>query len=122
MDERTKAAFASVSETSKQLITLATGILGLEITFAKDIIGCNSNITETAKCFLHGSWFLLLSSIVAGVWMLLAVTGSLSKVDTLTPKTIYEPNIRIPAVVQVLLFIGGLLLSVWFGTQIYGKT
>jgi hypothetical protein len=38
VDDQTKAAFSSAADTSKQLITLATGLLGLEITFAKFLL------------------------------------------------------------------------------------
>jgi hypothetical protein len=112
MDEQTKAAFASASDTSKQLITLATGVLALEITFAKDVV---LKLDATAKSLIGVSWILLLLSVVAGVWTLLALTGSLSQGTALTPQSISGSNVRIPAVLQVLLFIGGLLLTVWFG-------
>jgi hypothetical protein len=120
MDERAKAAFASVSDTSKQLITLATGILGLEITFSKDIIG--SDICYTYLRILGSSWVCFLLSIVAGVWLLLAVTGTLGKGAMPTSETTYQTNIRIPAFIQILFFLVGLVLSVWFGMQSFGKT
>ena len=114
MDDHTKAAFASASDTSKQLITLATALLALEITFAKDVIG---NIDATAKTLLGFSWILLLFSVIAGIWTLLAITGSLGKGNTLSPKAISGSNIRIPAILQIILFLGGLLLTVWFGVR-----
>lgn len=114
MDEQTKTAFASASETSKQLITLATGILALEITFAKDVI---VNLDAAAKCLIGTSWVLLLLSVIAGVWTLLALTGSLAQKSAPTAQSIFGLNVRIPAVVQILLFLGGLILTVWFGVR-----
>ena len=38
MNDQTKAAFASAADTAKQLITLATGLLGLEIAFLKGLV------------------------------------------------------------------------------------
>jgi hypothetical protein len=114
MDEHAKAAFASASDTSKQLITLATGLLALEITFAKDVIG---KLDATAKCLVGVSWILLLLSVVAGVWTLLALTGSLSQSIAPAAGAISGSNVRIPATVQILLFLGGLILTVWFGMR-----
>lgn len=114
MDEQTKAAFASATDTSKQLITLATGVLALEITFAKDVV---LKLDATAKRLIGVSWIFLLLSVVAGVWTLLALTGSLGQGTDLTPKAISGSNVRIPAILQILLFLGGLLLTVWFGIR-----
>ena len=115
MDDQTKAAFASASEIAKQLITLASGILALEVTFAKNIM--DSKLDQTAKYLLAGSWILFLLSVLAGVSSLLALTGSLGQHDSLTPKTIYGSNIRIPTLFQILLFLGGLGFTVWFGIR-----
>ena len=115
MDDQTKAAFASASDIAKQLITLASGILALEVTFAKNIM--DAKLDQNAKYLLTGSWILFLLSVTAGVWTLLALTGSLGKLGPLTPSAIYGSNVRIPAFFQILLFLGGLGLSVWFGIR-----
>lgn len=114
MDEQAKAAFGSASDTSKQLITLATGLLALEITFAKDVI---VNLDAAAKCLTGMSWVLLLLSVIAGVWTLLALTGSLAKMSAPTSQSILGRNVRIPAILQILLFLSGLILTVWFGVR-----
>lgn len=115
MDDQSKAAFTSASDIAKQLITLASGILALEVTFAKNIL--DAKLDQTSRYLLSGSWIFFLLSVVAGVWSLLALTGSLGQSESLTPRTIYGSNIRIPAFVQILLFLGGLALSVWFGIR-----
>ena len=114
MDEQTKTAFASASDTSKQLITLATGLLALEITFAKDVL---VKLDAAAKCLIGTSWVLLLLSVIAGVWTLLALTGSLAQASAPKAQSIFGLNVRIPATVQILLFLGGLILTVWFGVR-----
>ena len=114
MDEQVKMTFSSASDITKQLITLATGVLALEITFAKDVIG---KLDSSAKCLIGLSWVLLLSSVIAGVWTLLALTGSLAKESALTSQSIFNRNVRIPSILQVLLFLGGLILTVWFGIR-----
>jgi hypothetical protein len=113
MDDQTKAAFAGVSDVAKQLITLATGVLVLEITFAKNIQ--DSSLDRAAKHLLAGSWLLFLLSVVAGVWTLLALTGCLGQDEPVTARTIYGSNVRLPAVLQISLFLVGLGLTIWFG-------
>lgn len=115
MDDQSKAAFASASDIANQLITLASGILVLEVTFAKNIM--DAKLDQFEKYLLSGSWILFLLSIIAGVWSLLALTGSLGQGEILTPKTIYGSNIRVPMFFQIFLFLGGLALSVWFGIR-----
>lgn len=112
MNEQIKASFASASESSKQSITLATGLIGLEITFAKDLV---KQLNCTGKFLIGSSWVFLMLSVVAGIWSLLAITGSLGSTTPLTVRTIYSPNIRIPSILQILLFLLGLLFTVIFG-------
>lgn len=115
MDDQTKAAFASAADTSKQLITLATGILALEITFKRDVVG---PLGGSAMNLLALSWVMLLLSVVAGVWTLLALTGSLAAQAPPTPQSISRTNVRVPAVLQILLFLSGLACTVWFGARV----
>jgi len=114
MDEQTKAAFASASDSCKQLIALATGLIGLEITFAKDVI---KGVDGMSRCIIGYSWFFLLISVIAGVWTLLALTGSLGSNHHVTQKSIFGTNVRFPAVSQIILFLIGLILTVVFGIR-----
>jgi hypothetical protein len=115
MDERCKAAFESARDTAKQLIVLSTGVLALTVTFAKDFL---KNVAED-KMLVHAAWYVLLVSCAAGVWVLLAVTGTLGsrKRSSVSHTDVYEPNISAPAVIQVLTFGFGLLLAVIFGVR-----
>lgn len=112
-DDQTKLALASVSDTLKQILTLSTGILTLEITFFGFILGksAEKGITGAAHTLLLASWIFFLISALFGVIALLALTGTLSK-STLTPTTVYNINIRGPALIQVACFILGLALTV----------
>jgi hypothetical protein len=112
MDERTKQAFQAANDSFKQMMTLSTGVLTLEITFLKDII---TNLSCTAYLSLGLSWFSFLIALLAGIAGLLATTGSLSKARTLTPASIYEANILLPALTQVLFFALGMVFTVAFG-------
>lgn len=112
MDDQAKAAFASASESSKLLITLATGLLALEITFAKDIV---VTLSRTGRILVGVSWALFLLSVVAGLWTQFALTGSLGVATVPTATTIFNSNVRIPATAQILLFLAGLGCTVAFG-------
>jgi hypothetical protein len=97
MDDQTKLAFSSVTDLTKQLITLATGVVTVQASFAKMFYA------QAVDRHWEGwvSWTLLLFSLVAGVWALMAVAGTVSKEPTLTPMSTYsgpssfrvEPNI-----------------------------
>jgi hypothetical protein len=116
MDDQTKAAFASAADSSKQLITLATAMLTLEVTFSKNILETPGPL---AQFLIAISWVCLLLSVLAGVLTLLALTGSLG--STTAPPTaggINSSNITRPAMFQVVLFLAGLLLTVVFGMTV----
>ena len=114
MDDHVKAAFSSAADTSKQLITLATALIGAEVTFAKDIL---KNYDFTTKVLIGSSWVLLLVSVVFGVWTLMALTGSLGKEEPPKAAEIFGKNICLPAICQIILFLAALLITVVFAIR-----
>ena len=119
MDERRKKAFDFAQETSKQLITLATVIIGLTVTFGKDFAG---SVQGCARFLAIGSWALFLLSILFGLMTLMAMTGSLEpKRDPNRPSgpppvaSIRGSNVTVPSIIQVVLFFLALMAAVWFG-------
>jgi len=113
MQEQRKKAFDFAQETSKQLITLATAIVGLTITFAKDFVG---GVHGFPRFLAISTWALLLASIAFGLLTLMALTGSLEPgADNSTSPSIRGSNVTAPATAQILLFFFGLLVAVWFG-------
>ena len=111
MDEQRKKAFDFAQETSKQLITLATAIIGLTVTFGKDFAG---SVHGGARVLAISAWVLFLLSILFGLLTLMALTGSLEAKGHTAP-SIRGSNVTIPAATQILLFFLGLVASVWFG-------
>ena len=112
MSEGNNAAFSSASDVAKQLITLATGVLALTITFTKDV---------TANAAVHreilvAAWVVYLASLLAGIWTLLALTGSLER----GTKSIYCWNVRIPALAQVLLFLSATVVIIIYAALSLG--
>ncbi len=112
MDDQTKQAFQATTDALKQMMTLSTGVLTLEVTFLKDII---KDLPIVAYIALGTSWVLFLLALLSGVAGLLALTGSLGRESELSPSSIYASNIRVPALGQVLFFASGMALTVVFG-------
>lgn len=127
MNERKKQAFEFARDTTKQLITLSTGIIALTITFSKDVIG---NPSPFHRNLLVLSWLSFLLSVVLGVWTLLALTGTLEPQETKATKTKLEENenltgepsirggnVTLPSLFQIVTFLIGLGFTVWFGIE-----
>jgi hypothetical protein len=111
ISEQRKAAFDSASDVTKQLITLATGIIAISITFSKDIIGN----TTAHRAFLSASWIVYVVSIVFGVWTLLAITGELEPKTTLSrDPSIRQSNVTAPSAIQILMFLAATVLLVLY--------
>jgi len=111
VDEQVKLAFAAVSDLTKQLITLGTGVLTLEVAFTKAFV----EKAVTVHWQGLAAWVLLLSSVVAGIWVMMALAGTQAKEPELKSELLYARNIRIPSTFQVLLFVLGMVMSIWFG-------
>ncbi|WP_294294869.1 hypothetical protein [uncultured Chryseobacterium sp.] len=117
MTEESKKAFDFAADTVKQLITLATGIIAITITFLKDILG---SAIVSNSIFLFISWGLFIFSILFGIFALQALTGSLQprRINTTvlnTPPNINTSNIRIQVGLQIVFFISALICTVIFG-------
>jgi hypothetical protein len=110
MSDRTKA-FDFAIDTSKQLLTLATGIIALTVTFAKDVTGDTSGCADV---LLAVAWVLYILSIVAGVGTLMTLTGNLERPQS-AEASIYAGNIKLFAGCQVGTFLLGIVLTVVFG-------
>jgi len=115
MDDQTKQAFQGTSDALKQMMTLSTGVLTLEVTLLKDII---KNLPTIAYVALGTSWVSFLLALLLGIVGLLAVTGTLGRTADLSPSSIYAANIRIPAFGQVVFFGLGMTLTVVFGVML----
>jgi hypothetical protein len=98
------ASFQFAKETVTQLITLATGVIGISVTFAKEV---RSRSKTGDPTLLFRSWIVLLVSIVFGVWTLMALTGSLAE-DNVSNGAIYEFNVRFPSAMQIIVFLVGI--------------
>src|SRR5687768_8878476 len=72
----------ATADAAKQIITLSTGIIALTVTFLKDVFGLGSAAgPATLPWTLYAAWFFLGLAVLAGLWTLLGVSGSLDAVD-----------------------------------------
>ena len=107
MEERTKLAFDFAAETTKQLITLSTGILALSVTFSKDVL---QNVAGLGRWTLIIAWAIYLISITFGLSTLMALTGNLEPEPPAAGRTLSDASIRAPkikkmSIVQVCSFL-----------------
>lgn len=103
-------SFDFAAGVAKQLITLSTAFITITITFSKDITKDHSGII----C-LYLSWIAFGLTIVFGIWTLMALTGTLKFTIKDDNKSIYDKNIKNPALAQVILFILALLFTIIYG-------
>ena len=111
MTDEIKKAFDFAADLTKQLITLATGIIGLTITFTKDFV---RNAPASAHVFAYWAWYLFLLSIALGILTLSTLTGNLARKTNPTP---YASNSTFFSILQFLTFGAGLVLTVIFAVK-----
>ena len=111
MEEPIKKAFDFAQESTKQIITLSTGVIALTITFSKDFATSTSGVRVIALW----SWVFFLLSVLFGLWTLLALTGSLEPASGEARPSIRGRNVTLPSALQILMFFGALVLTVVYG-------
>jgi hypothetical protein len=117
MTEPQKLAFSLAFDLAKQLITIATGILALTVTFRKDIAGGANKVEKWLKI----AWVAYLLSVLSGIWTMMALTGSLMPTPPQAPVLIFEENVRRPAAAQVLFFLAATLSLILYGIRAWPK-
>jgi len=113
LNDAAAKAFDFAQDVTKQVLTLATAIIALTITFFKDFAG---HSTYTVKVVMGASWIAYLVSVVLGLWTLMALTGTLEPLRPADARlSIQGTNVRLPALLQVMSFLVALILSVCAG-------
>jgi hypothetical protein len=115
LDEQTKTAFEFARDITIQLITLATGVIALEVTLLKDIV---ENAPEAVRMWALASWIVFGLSIVFGVATVLALTGTLQPKDSSKTPKIWEPSVRRFSGAQIVSFLVGLSMTIIFGGKV----
>lgn len=107
-------AYKSANDLTIQLITLASGILALSITFMRDVVK-----SDSPTWALKGAWIILLLSVCCGVWALMGITGDIFAVTTGSKelKASYGLNIIIPSAFQITSFVTAIILLIIYGAR-----
>jgi hypothetical protein len=107
LDPQLQKSFEFASDSVKQLITLATGVTALTVTFAKDVQGSTAGSPHGT---LTAAWVFYLISIVCGAWAQLALTGEIATINR-TPE-LFRSNVVFPATLQVAAFLVATVLII----------
>jgi hypothetical protein len=117
VDSRDKS-FAAAGETSKLLITLATGVIAFCVTLANPEQGKLTALlplTSCQKALLACSWTVLLFCAGFGIWVQLSITHVLSQDTKEKPADVWSIKIRFPYMLQIGAFVVGMALLVAYG-------
>src|SRR4051794_24815947 len=106
-------AFDFTQETTKQLLTLATAIFALTLTFVTDI--ANTQQAKNVIEWLHVGWGGYILSIVFGVGVLLTLEGNLERPNDGEKPSIYANNITWMMRLQIGSFAVALIFTAIFG-------
>jgi hypothetical protein len=109
IEENVKLAFEAARDTTKQMLTLASAILAVTITFSTDIA---VRATPKDRPWLYAAWVLYAVSVLAGSATLMPLTGNLERA---TGQSVYASAIRIPATAQAISFVFAIFATVLFG-------
>jgi hypothetical protein len=112
VNPRAEKAFDFALDVTKQLITLATAVIALTITFLTDV--AKEASADTAR-WLQAGWVFYLVSIAFGILTLMALTGTLGDTKSSDPPSINASNILMFAKVQVGSFFVAVALTLVFG-------
>lgn len=115
MTEREKQSFDFAADATKQIITLSTAVIGLTVTFLKDILQTPTSYGWTLKA----AWFLYALAATAGLWHLLGLAGSLGNKDKVPDAklSIYSQNASFPMFLQLVCFVLAVVFTIAFGWQ-----
>jgi hypothetical protein len=112
MDGRTEQAFSSAQEASKQVLTLATGLVAITVAFLNNL---KSAVSSSALVYLHLAWICAGVSVLCGIVTLMLLTGQLGRGEKFAPEAIYSRPIAWAFLGQFGLFIAGLALTIACG-------
>jgi hypothetical protein len=111
MEEAVKKAFDFAADLTKQLITLATAIIGLTVTLGKDVL---QKTPPNSRPWAIASWTAFLFSIACGILTLMALTGTLDQDPKRppVPVSIRCSSVKTYSGLQAISFLAALILTV----------
>lgn len=102
--EQVRLAHEFAANFSRDLVTLAAGVLAFSMTFAREFLG---DRRRRVRLILACSWLLYLVSIGAGILVNMALTGSLMGSDAVTE---VADSVLLPGQIQVIAFVAATLI------------
>jgi hypothetical protein len=106
-------AFDFAQETTKQVLTLSSGIIAITVTFLN---GDLKTYPQSTRQLLEIGWALYLASILFGIVTLMALAGNLERPNQPNKQpSIYARNIVVPSILQLLTFLAAVALTAAFG-------
>lgn len=103
-----KQAFDFAADATKQLITVATGVVTATAVFSKDL-------DTTARYWALASWIVLTISVLFGLAALLNMTGNLHNAIVNSVPPILSDGIQFFSKLQLGSFLLGIILVMIFG-------
>ena len=113
MDDQRLKSFDFAQETTKQLLTLATAIFALTLTFVEDIAG-----PDPAIEWLYWAWALYIASVFFGIVTLMMLAGNLERPHDGGQPSIYAGDTIAVSALQILSFLAALVLTLVFGAKV----
>jgi hypothetical protein len=112
----------AAAETTKQIVTLATAVIGLTVTFADEFrTVTDAAVPLEAHWSLKAAWLAHGIAIVLGVWTLMAITGiqNAAALSTTVPDA-NATSVRIPALLMIVAFAAGMIFVIVAGFVRFG--
>jgi hypothetical protein len=109
-DTQFAAGIALASEISKQLITVASALIAVGVTFGNSVA---RNVRPKDLRVLYSAWISYFLTIVFAVWHLSALTGAL--IPATPQDSLRLESAHWPALLQLFAFVIANLLLVIFG-------
>jgi hypothetical protein len=108
-------SFDYAQDVTKQVLTLATAVVTITVSFLKDIV---TEAPGDARTVLYFSWALFALSILGGIATLLNLTGRVAEVESST-EGIKAFAIRFFSLVQLISFFLAFACIVYFGARAF---
>jgi hypothetical protein len=116
-DAPSREGLKAAQETTKQILTLATGIATLTVTFAKEFKPADESLHVPLT--LEVAWFFFAVSVLFGLWTLLAIVGAHNQLDQRNGSAdAMASNIRVPALLMIVAFAVAFVLTLVAGGSV----
>lgn len=104
--------FILAKDIAIELITISTALLALSVTFAKETF---RNLSKTKEVFLKIAWWLLLVSILLGIFSLMQMAGNLLPAERYISVGVTPVDWRVErtAQLQIITFVVGMFALGW---------